>query len=121
MLPAGTGSIFSPLILPNTPGVQQNARSPVAANAHPRINFPGPTCWAERSLKTPGTVETAGHRAGVHRCMWASRGVMRLQKVQLAWGPLLCRAEGEGPRLAAGKTALTEQRWCPGRSGLHHC
>lgn len=28
-------------------------------------------------------------------CVWVPPGVMRLQEVQLAWGPLLRRAEGE--------------------------
>lgn len=51
MFLAGRDSVFAPLILPTPPSAQLHAQCTVEANAHPRINFPGLTCWTERNFR----------------------------------------------------------------------
>lgn len=49
---AGRDGVFSPLDLPNPSSAWHHAQFTVRANVHPKINFSGLTCWAERSLGT---------------------------------------------------------------------
>lgn len=49
---AGEDGVFSPLNLLNPSSAWHHAQSTVRTNAHLKTNFPGLTCWAERSLGT---------------------------------------------------------------------